>query len=117
MKTKRKTRIKVTETDIKRIVIDYLDLMHISHYHNLQGLGCYPGLPDRVMHYRGRVHYLEIKTPAGKLSQHQQDFRDQCLIDGIGYHVIRSLEDIQWVVEDGKELKGEPHNKAGWVDE
>ena len=54
------------ETDLKSAVKQYLDLKGIFNYHLLQGLGAYKGLPDRVMHYKEKVHYLEIKKPKGK---------------------------------------------------
>jgi hypothetical protein len=82
------------ETDLKNAVKQYLDLKHIFNYHLLQGLGCYKGVPDRVMHYRGKVHYLEIKKPKGRLSLHQQAFAEQCAYDDIDYVVIRSLDDL-----------------------
>jgi len=86
------------ETDLKGVIKDYLDLMGVFNYPVRQGLGCYRGLPDRVMHFRGRVHYLEIKTPRGKLSDSQLKFQAQCQADGIHYHVVRSLEDIQLIL-------------------
>lgn len=92
-------KIKTTETDLKNIVKDYLIIKGIFSYPLMQGLGCKPGLPDRVMHYKGRVHYLEIKTPKGKLSPNQLEFQEQCRQGRIKYHVIRSLEDIQEIVE------------------
>ena len=82
------------ETDLKLTVKQYLDLKGIFSYHVLQGLGAYKGLPDRVMHIGGKVHYLEIKRPRGKLSVHQDIFEGQCACDAIDYVVIRSLDDL-----------------------
>lgn len=82
------------ETDLKSAVKQYLDLKGIFSYHVLQGLGAYKGLPDRVMHYKEKVHYLEIKKPKGKLSPHQDEFLVQCVLDDIDYVVIRSLDDL-----------------------
>ncbi len=82
------------ETDLKRDVKDALDKLGIFNYHLLQGLGAYKGLPDRVMHYKEKVHYLEIKKPKGKLSPGQQDFGIQCGVDNISYVIIRSLDDL-----------------------
>ena len=82
------------ETDLKLAVKQYLDLLGIFNYHVLQGLGAYKGLPDKVMHYNGKVVYLEIKKPTGKLSIHQEAFRLTCFTDGIDYKVIRSLDDL-----------------------
>jgi len=93
------SKLKPNETDIKRTLRDYLAVKGIYNYALLQGLGSARGLPDRVMHFDGRVHYLEVKTPTGKLSPYQEAFRDQCSQDFIPYHVIRSLEDLQHIVE------------------
>ena len=90
---------RITETDLKSQTRDYLRYKGISVYHNLQGIGCYKGLPDMGMHYRGRVHYLEIKLPNGKMSEWQLAFQEQCKSDSIPYHIIRSLEDLQTVLE------------------
>jgi len=87
------------ETSLKKTVKDYLDLRGIFNYALLQGLGSYPGLPDRGMHFLGRVHYLEIKAKKGKLSPNQLVFQEHCRMDVVEYHVIRSLEDIQAIVE------------------
>ena len=82
------------ETDLKLAVKQYLDLKGIFNFHLLQGLGAYKGLPDRVMHYHGKVVYLEIKKPKGKLSPHQETFENECFADEIDYIVIRSLDDL-----------------------
>ena len=62
-------------------------------------MGSYPGLPDRVAHYNGIVYYLEMKTPKGRMSEHQKRFRARCELDRIEYHVIRSVDDIIEVFE------------------
>ena len=98
-----------SETQIKKQIIGYLKLRGIFNYYLRQGLGCYPGLPDRVMHLlgsthvRGRVVYLEVKTKTGKLSAHQEIFRHQCLADGIDYWVVRSVEELD---ENLSEIRG-----------
>jgi len=89
-----------TETDLKALIKEYLDLRGIFHFPLTQGLGSYRGLPDRVMHYEGRVHYLEIKKPNGVLSAYQQAFQEQCQGDGISYHVIKSLADLAEILGD-----------------
>ena len=84
----------MSESDLKHQVKDFLTLWGIYNYHNLQGIGAKKGIPDRIMHYQGKVHYLEIKLPKGKMSAWQLAFQEQCKADGIGYHIIRSLEDL-----------------------
>lgn len=96
---------KLSESALKIQIKDYLNIMRVFSYPVLQGLGCYPGIPDRILHYKGSVIYLEIKTGRGKLSSAQQAFREQCERDKIPYYIIRSLEDLQ-VILIGKYLIG-----------
>jgi len=86
------------ETSLKSVIKEYLDLMRVFNYPVRQGLGCYRGLPDRVMHFQGQVHYLEIKTPKGRLTDSQVKFQGQCQADKVPYHVVRTLEDIQVIL-------------------
>ncbi len=90
--------IRIKEADVKSVVKDYLDIKGVFHYALLQGLGAFKGLPDRVIHLNGHVEYLEIKKPAGKLSPYQIKFAEQCKLDGIPYHVIKSFADIEEVI-------------------
>ena len=86
------------ETDLKALIKDYLNVRGIFHYPLTQGLGSYRGLPDRVMHYEGKTHYLETKKASGQLSVYQLAFQEQCKADGIPYHVIRSLDDLRCII-------------------
>lgn len=92
-------KIRLSETNIKGQTRDYLSIKGIFNYPLLQGVASYKGLPDRVMHLNGQVHYLEIKRPTGKLSSAQEEFQQQCQADGIPYHVIRCIEELQKIVE------------------
>lgn len=89
----------LSETDIKHQVIDYLRAKGIFNFGLLQGVGSFKGLPDRVMHYGGKVYYLEIKRPKGILSDHQREFRDQCARDFIDYVVIRSYDEVMAFIQ------------------
>jgi hypothetical protein len=95
----RKETIKISETDIKNQIKDRLNLKGIFSYPLLQGVGSYKGLPDRVMHYKGNVIYLEIKRPKGKLSEFQWEFQSQCIRDNIDYWVVKSIEDMEATLE------------------
>lgn len=82
------------ETKLKNQIKEYLALRGIFNWHLLQGIGSFRGAPDRIMHHRGKIIYLEIKKKKGKLSERQIEFQEQCLIDNVDYLVIRSLEDL-----------------------
>lgn len=85
-------KIKITENDIKHQVKDFLAIKHIFSFPILQGIGSWPGLPDRVLHVKGRVIYLEIKKPGGKMSPGQLAFQAQCIEDGIDYWCVSDIE-------------------------
>ncbi len=55
--------------------------------------GVLPGVSDLVLVLPGRVVFVEIKTPAGRLSPAQKAFREA--VQGLGhpYVVWRSLDD------------------------
>ncbi len=89
----------MTETDLKRQIKDYLAIKGIYSFPLIQGLGSAKGLPDRVMHFKGSVVYLEIKKPKGQLSIHQAAFGITCVTVVITYLEIRSLDDIMNYVE------------------
>jgi len=89
------TRLKISETDIKLQIKHLLGHLGIFNYHLLQGMGAYKGIPDRVMHYKGKVIYLEIKKPGGKQSKHQILFEAQCKEDKVDYWLVSSIEELQ----------------------
>ena len=83
------------ETRLKRACTRLMKQLGIFSYPVTQGLGCHPGLPDRVAHHQGRVIYLEFKAGKNRLSPHQKAFMWQCEADGVEYHVIRSVDDLE----------------------
>jgi hypothetical protein len=91
--------LKITETMIKSAIKDFLALKGIFSWPVTAGMGSYKGAPDRIMHLNGQVVYLEVKTPKGQQSDWQGAFHEQCKVDGIAYHVVRSVEDVQDIVD------------------
>jgi Holliday junction resolvase len=86
--------MKLTETEIRRQIQDYLRLKGYFVYYNLQGLGCYPGLSDLVAIKKGIVYHIEIKTPRGKQSDKQIEFQRQIEAAGGRYVLARCVEDV-----------------------
>lgn len=82
------------ETAIKHQIKDYLDLKGIFHFPILQGLGAAKGIPDRIAIRDGKFIAIEVKTPKGRLSDHQRQFRDQVWAAGGIYIEARSIEDV-----------------------
>lgn len=82
------------ETATKNVVKQWLTLNGWSWWWHLQSIGTYPGLPDLEAIREGRVVYLEIKSPRGKLSPAQEAFRDMITAAGGEYREVRSLDDV-----------------------
>ena len=82
------------ETALKKAIKDTLDALGIFHYHLLQGVGSYRGLPDRQAFYKGQVWMLELKAPGKKLSPTQVAFKSECEAAGVPYLLVRSVEDL-----------------------
>lgn len=87
------------ESDIKKQVKDYLNIKGWFNFPILQGLGAYKGIPDRIAIKNGRVFFLEIKTSRGILSEHQKNFEADIGTSGGEYCIVRSLEDIQNIID------------------
>ena len=84
----------ISENEIKRQVKDYLNIKGYFHFHILQGIGAFKGIPDIIAIKNGRVLFLEIKRPGGKQSEHQRQF--QIFIEGHGgeYYIVKNLDDL-----------------------
>lgn len=93
------------ETQLKSAVKELFEVFNIFSFPVLQGIGAYRGMPDRIVHVKGRVHYIEFKQPKGKLSKHQENFKAQCEADGIHYHVIRSIGEAVELVNEWREAE------------
>ena len=85
---------KITENDVKKVVKDYLSAKGFFHFHILQGLGSYRGIPDIIAIGKGRVLFLEIKKPTGKQSEYQKEFQRNIECQGGEYVLVRKLEDL-----------------------
>jgi len=59
----------------------------------LVGMGVYAGFADLMVLCHGRVLFLELKSPKGRVSPAQAGFRDAVLAQGHGWALIRSLDD------------------------
>ncbi len=94
------TKVKVSETMIKSAIKDLLAYKGVFNWPVVQALGAYKGVPDRILHYKGKVVYLEIKKPLGKMSEHQEAFQKQCRADRITYWVVYSVEDLMRLLKD-----------------
>lgn len=87
------------ENIIKKQVKDYLYWRGWFSFHVMQGLGAYRGIPDRIAIKGGRVLFIEIKSPTGKLSDDQKRFKKTVELQGGHYIVARSCDDIEKYLE------------------
>ena len=86
---------KITETDIRRQVRDYLQLRQYFCFYVLQGLGAYKGIPDLIAVRDGRVIFIELKTARGRQSDYQKKFQADLEAAGGEYVLCRGIEDLQ----------------------
>lgn len=83
------------ETQIKKQISQYLSLKGIFHFPVLQGLGAAKGIPDRIAVKDGIFYGIEVKSPKGKLSENQEEFKRDLTTIGKGIYIeARCLEDV-----------------------
>lgn len=94
---------KLTETEIKNLIKEYLKLQGFYTFWIMAGPMAAKGLPDRVAIKNDHVFFIEVKRENGKLSDDQIKFRDSLLPHCGGhthYITARSLDDIAKIVRE-----------------
>ena len=66
----------------------------------LVGMGVHRGFADLMVLSGGRVLFLELKSPTGRLSPEQAAFRDAVQAQGFGWALVRSLDDALGALAD-----------------
>ena len=66
----------------------------------LVGMGVHAGFADLMVLCDGRVLFLELKAPKGRLRPEQEAFRDAVLAQGFGWALVRSLDDAPGALAD-----------------
>ena len=107
------TRRGTPETDLQRMVVQALRVVlprtAITHHCAnevtepgprgakrqaiLVGMGVHAGFADLMVLCDGRVLFLELKAPKGRLRPDQAAFRETVLAQGFGWALVRSLDD------------------------
>ncbi|MDA8212187.1 MAG: VRR-NUC domain-containing protein [Clostridia bacterium] len=85
---------KVPESQIQAEIKQYLQLKGYFVYKNHQSLGSHRGLADLTAIKNGQVIWIEVKTPKGRVSEHQEQFRTDLEHHGGRYIVARSVDDV-----------------------
>ena len=58
------------------------------------------GVPDRIVIYRGRTYYVELKAPTGRLSPMQKVRHAELEAAGVSVHVLWGNDDVDKFVAD-----------------
>lgn len=90
------------ETVVKNQIKDWLNIKGWFNFPILQGLGAYPGIPDRIAIKNSIVLFIECKSEKGKLSEKQQVMMRDIYEHGGNYIIARGYEDIEnYLIEMG----------------
>ena len=85
------------ETLEKKAIKEYLKYKGVFYYHNLAGLGVYPGLPDLTVIKDGKVIQIEVKVKA-KQSDNQKLFQEKWESNG-GTYIIGNLDTVIKIIK------------------
>lgn len=91
LKPKRKQQ---PETAIRRAITDYLHLHGWKVARIVQSALSERGIPDLVAIRDGWHVWIEVKTPNGKLSEHQERWLEDLERHGGMYLIARSVQDV-----------------------
>lgn len=95
MKRKLRQKIKITESDVKKLTRDYMQIKGWFIFPILQGLGAHKGISDFIAIKAGRTVYLETKSPAGKQRPGQVIFQAEIEAKGGEYFLVDCFADLQ----------------------
>lgn len=96
------SELKVKESDIQRAIKDYLKLIRFKVIKIQQSALSEKGIPDLwaigIKNGETIQFWCEVKTPTGKVSVRQEDFKEQVEKLGGDVLIARSLDDvISWL--------------------
>jgi hypothetical protein len=66
----------------------------------LVGMGVHKGFADLMVICDGRILFLELKAPKGRLSPEQEAFRAAVMTQGFGWALVRSIDDALGALAD-----------------
>ena len=96
----------MTEAKIQREIVQLLRTIGFAVWETSQGYRRdpggtrqTPGIADLLVIGHGRLMFVEVKAPKGKLRPSQEAFRDECIANSIGWHLWRDVMDAwAWAV-------------------
>ncbi len=81
------------ETLEKQAIKRYLKLKGVFFYHNLAGMGVYPGISDLTAIKDGKVYQIEVKASNGRQSDYQKEFQRNWEESG-GTYIIGGIDEV-----------------------
>lgn len=88
----------MTESKIESMIVTALEALGCMVV-RLQGRGT-NGVADLIVHHETLTVYVETKTPRGRISAHQVQFRQQAEAHGIKTFTVRSVEEAVTLVSE-----------------
>jgi Holliday junction resolvase len=85
----------IPESQIQKEIKEYLQWKGWYVYKNHQSLGSHRGLFDLTAIKNGRVVWIEVKTPRGKVSPFQEQFMKEIREHGGDCIVAKSIDDLK----------------------
>lgn len=64
----------------------------------LAAIGVLAGASDLIFIYKGKVLFLEVKTPNGRQDPAQREFEGRIQSNGFSYYLVRSLDDVKRIM-------------------
>ena len=66
----------------------------------MKAAGMVSGVSDLTLLHKGNVYFIELKTPKGKMSKNQIEWRMKVAEYGFPYYVIRDFSDFVGLVKE-----------------
>ena len=103
----------VTERDIQKLCVEYFRKVYqgqgeiicvpneVTHYssNKWQAVGMRKGCSDLIVVLKGKIVFVELKTPQNKQSYEQVGFQRSVENLGYEYYVVRSLDEFIYVIK------------------
>jgi len=86
--------MKTPETLEKSAIKYYLRLKKVFFYHNLAGLGVYPGIPDITAIKDGICYQIEVKVSKHKQNENQIEFQKEWEAQR-GIYILGGLDEVR----------------------
>lgn len=81
----------------KKAIKEYLKIKRVFFYHNLAGLGVYPGVADFTAIKDGICYQVEVKTGKNKQSDNQKEFQRAWEAEG-GIYICGGIDEMMKII-------------------